>query len=133
MTQPVADGGYGPPPPTPRTPGIATTAAVLGFVDAASVLGLVVLVLADTAATGTGGVGIGIGLGAALALGLSAALLLGSLALVRGTGRAVLVGASITQIALSVAFGVVVLLGLGTALDPYGFLAPPGRSWSRRW
>lgn len=114
MSQPYP--GYA---PQPRTPGLAITAAVLGFVDAASVLSIVVFVLAQTSASGTGGAGVGIALGSALALAVAAVLLLGSLALLRGTGRTLLVVGAVLQIAVTVAIAVVVLIALGD--DPFGF------------
>ncbi|SDF64957.1 hypothetical protein [Klenkia brasiliensis] len=105
--------------PQPRTPGLAIAAAVLGFVDAASVLSIVVFVLAETSASGTNGAGVGIALGSALALAVSAVLLLGSLALLRGTGRTLLVVGAALQVAVTVALAVAVLLAMGD--DPFGF------------
>lgn len=114
MSQPYP--GYAPPP---RIPGVAVAAAVLGFVDAASVLGVVVFLLSGTAASGTGGAGLGIALGSALALAVAAVVLLGSLALLRGTGRTLLVVGAVVQIAVTVALAVVVLVAVGD--DPFGF------------
>ncbi|GHE11805.1 hypothetical protein [Klenkia taihuensis] len=108
--------------PQPRTPGVAVAAAVLGFVDAASVLSIVVFVLAGTAASGTDGAGAAIALGSALALAVAAVLLLGSLALLRGTGRTLLVVGAVLQIAVTVALAVAVLVAVGD--DPFGFTDP---------
>jgi len=116
MSQPYP--AYG---PQARTPGVAVAAAVIGFVDAATVLSVVVFLLSETSASGTDGAGVGIALGAALALAVSAVLLLGSLALLRGTGRILLVVGAALQIAVCVAIAVLVLVGMGA--DPYGFTA----------
>ena len=105
--------------PQSRTPGLAVATAVIGFVDAASVLSIVVFTLAQTSASGTGGAGVGIALGSALALAVAAVLLLGSLALLRGSGRTLLVVGAMLQIAVTVTLGVAVLLAVGD--DPFGF------------
>lgn len=114
------------PAPDTRMPGIGAAAAVLGFVEAALGLGVTAYALVLFASfAGSGDDRVAAGLLLVSTIVLSALLALGSLFLVRGTGRRLLVGASIAE--------VVVLLGLGVwALvdSSPSYQSPPGSSYS---
>ena len=108
QTPPPGHYPSGPPQPAPdnRMPGIGAAAAVLGFVEAGLALTFVAYLLFTLATLG--GVGSDVGAGVAVLVGvlvLSALTLLGSLFLVRRSGRRLLIGTTIAEI--------VVVLGLG--------------------
>lgn len=103
-----------------RIPGIAAAAATLGFVEATLALAAVVLVLGDTVDSGPGDERL---LTLVLLEGLvllAALTLLGSLSVVRETGRRLLVGVTIAELGLALAFVVLAMVVLATN-DPSPF------------
>ena len=92
--------GYPPAPTTPRMPGIAAAAAVLGFVEAGLTVAVAsyVIALLGLSPFGLGGDSGGAIAALVVTTVLAALLLLGSLALVRGTGRRLLIGATVAEV-----------------------------------
>lgn len=117
--------GYGSTAPTQgapdtRMPGIGAAAAVLGFVEAGLALGVVAYVLVMVASYGgagsdtTGAVVVLVG-----SIVLSGLLLLGSLFLVRRSGRRLLIGATIAEAVLVLGLGIWALADSSTMAVSY--------------
>ncbi|GAA4310998.1 hypothetical protein GCM10023162_16400 [Klenkia terrae] len=114
MTAPAAGA------PETRMPGIGAAAAVLGFVEAGLALGVVAYVLVMLASFG--GVGSDIAGAVVVLVGsivLSGLLLLGSLFLVRRSGRRLLVGATIAEGVLVLGLGIWALADSSTMAVSY--------------
>ena len=106
--------------PATRPPGVAAAAAVLGFVEGGSALAVVVYALGEIGSEGLRDDDIAPSALVLLALLAVGGLLLpGGLFLVRGTGRRLLLGGTITELAALLVLGIVVLAS--TSNSGYGY------------
>ena len=124
-------GGHPASAPDARMPGIGAAAAVLGFVEAGLGVGVVAYVLVMLASFG--GAGSHITAAVVVLVGtilLSGLLLLGSLFLVRRTGRRLLIGATIAEAVLVLGLGIWALADSSSSMavsytsqpyDDYGY------------